>query len=901
MKVMFGMSLDGYEPPEQENTIGVFVTGPNGLLELLETRLGLGGQWSAQPLRVVQYQRCLNEAADETMFYSKSISVDGLAVADVLLGWRDEWVAAGWDGTAEISDSKRLRDMAKVEVLARERLSMGVADRLQAVIKALNDRQPAIDEVRVIDPLHDLPPAWQKVLGGLPVAQAAVDEWGGVAEEKGTDLAALQRAMLTGNRASYHGDGSFFAIESDSEHTLSRALGESFAKFDAWGSGCTTIIAGRRGAVLDEGLQSVNLPISGRADASQWRPAAQVLRLALSLLWNPLDPHRLLEFLTHPVCPVRQPMRLRLASVVASTPGVGGLDWDRVIDEARADVVAKTNGKPGAGEVVDELVRTWLVLPRFDPANGAPTTVLGEHAALVARWAAAQANNQNIEGAQRSSFLAAQKQANSAAEAIDEIARGGVDVLPRLQLERLLDQVTALGAVRPDLGAECGHIHVIRDAAAAIRPVDRIVWWDFSSPDLPRKWAWTPDEIVQLRKHGADLPSIDTMLQFAAKSWLRPVMAATRQLVLFMPRRRGHKEFAHHPLLDQILALAKDGQIPTLDLDWALDEGEIPPWISVGGRIVEHQGLPRQRRWWGLADGELLGKRELESYSSLNSFVHVPHQWVLRYKARLFPGSLAKIPEGNRQKGSLLHRLFEWLFTSSKIDWRATSQTSLQRWIGRYLPILLEQEGANYLLPGKAREAEDLRTVAVDAAWALIRHLRAARIDSVRMEKYVEGTYPGGRLGGRIDMLVSGPEKHEAVLDLKWRGFKYRCAEMRENQQLQLAVYAVMRRQSTRRWPSQAYFILEDSRMVAQDNHYFSRATVCAPAGEYANTAALWAGFEESWIWRRKQLDQGIIEVNVAGTEPDEHSIPPEGGLPIAEANVRFDDYIALTGWPEGA
>ena len=93
MKITFGMSLDGYEPPELENKIGAFVTGPMGLLDLLETRLGLGGEWPVQSLRVVQYQQCLADAgaaSDTKMFYSDSLGVDALAVAETLLGWRDE-------------------------------------------------------------------------------------------------------------------------------------------------------------------------------------------------------------------------------------------------------------------------------------------------------------------------------------------------------------------------------------------------------------------------------------------------------------------------------------------------------------------------------------------------------------------------------------------------------------------------------------------------------------------------------------------------------------------------------------------------------------------------------------------------------------------------------------------
>ena len=903
MKITFGMSLDGYEPPELQNSIGSFVTGPMGLLDLLETRLGLGGEWPVQSLRVVQYQQCLVDAGaanDTKMFYSDSLSVDALAVAETLLGWRDEWVAAGWDGTADASDSQRLQDMARVEGFARKQLGAGDADRLQVVIDALCDRNPGIDEVWLVDPLAALPPAWRKVFARLPVTQDSLDEWSGATAQEGSDLAALQQGVLNNSPVSFQGDGSFFVIESDSEYVLSRAIGESFAASDAWGSDSTTVITGQRGAILDEGLRSVDLPISGLSSKSQWRPAAQVLRLALSLVWKPLDPHRLLEFLTHPVCPLRQPLRSRLARVVANTPGIGGQDWDRVIGNARSEAIEKADGDMDAASAINEQLENWLLFPRFDPVAGAPVALLGEHCARVASWAAACADVPDIEEAQRLSFLAAQREASAAVDVIDAFARGGVEFLKRLQFDQLIDQVSASGARRPDVGAECDHIHVTGEAAAVITAVERVVWWDFSAPILPRKWPWTPAEIEQLRTHGAELPSVDSMLQFAAGSWLRPVMAATRQLVLVMPRRRGNEEFIHHPLWDQILALAGNAKIPRLDLDRELEKGETDSWISFRPSPVGHRSLPLKKRWWNLADGKLLDRRDKESYSSLNSFVDTPHRWVLRHKARLSPGSLMDLHTGNRLKGSLLHRFFEWLFTSREIDWRSANKKSLQHWVDKHFPLLLEQEGSSYLLPGKQREAEELRTTAIDAAWALIDYLRAAQVDSVHMEEKVEGSFKGGRLGGSIDILLSAPGKREAVLDLKWSRFKDRCDDLRGNRQLQLAVYAVMRQQATRQWPGEAYFILDEGRMLAQNDHFFGDAEICKTEDEYANSLTLWAAFEKRWAWRRTQLDDGVIEINVEGTEPDEASVPPEDGLAVAKPDP-FDDYLALTGWPEEA
>lgn len=900
MNVTFGMSLDGYRPAWPLSALGTATVGPQGLLDLLETRLGLAGVRPPQALRAVQYRHCLEGADDGARFYSQSFRVDALAVAQTLLHWRDEWIAAGWDGTASVSDSPRLRDLADCEVLARDALGSGFGDRLRAVIEALGRRDSGIDEVRVVDPLDDLPPVWRRVLDRLPVVKGETSRFDDLAAAAGSDLGRLQQALLTNAPVSFQGDGSFFVLVADSEQTLSRGIAGALREPGGWPAGETTVVTGQRAAVLDQGLAQVDLPVTGQTVSTPWRPAPQVLRLALSLLWKPLDPHRLLEFLTHPVCPVRQPLRSRLAAVVAEAPGIGGAEWRRVIAQARSQAIAKADGDARAGQAAGEEVATWLEVSGFDPAAGAPVGILVEQCRRVSRWAGTRASALEPDDPHRPPLLTAQAEAMSAAAAIGELDTGGTSALSRFQLERLIDHVTAGGSTRPDVAAECGHVHAVTHPGAVIEAVPRVVWWDFSAPPLPRGWPWGQAERAQLREHGAELASVDGMLQLEAHAWLRPVMSARRQLVLVMPRWLGKEAAAAHPLWDPITALAKEGRPPTVDLDRMLGGGAQHPWLPMGPSRVAHRPLPVPRRWWRLRDRRL-APRDEESFSSLSSFINAPHQWVLHYQARLRPGSLAAVSGGSRQKGALLHRLFEWLFTGKGLDWRTTDKDSLTRWVDALFPELLAQEGGNLLLPGQAREAEALRATATDAAWALLGHLRASGAQVVCMEAPAAGRYCGGRLTGRIDLLVAGEGGREAVLDLKWGGFRYRCDELRENRQLQLAVYAVMRRQETGRWPSQGYFVLEEGRLLAQADDYFAHPDLCAPSDGEANTTTLWEAFEKTWAWRQAQLDAGIVEVNVEGTEPDECSPPPEGALPVAAANDRFDDYVFLTGWPEGA
>lgn len=109
MKITFGWGLDGAAwdegaagVPEGTATLGRVTVGPTGLLEILRTRLGLRGPEIPRPMRIAAYRAALADSAHP--WCAESFSVDPWAVAKRMLAWRDELVAAGWDGTLTTVD-----------------------------------------------------------------------------------------------------------------------------------------------------------------------------------------------------------------------------------------------------------------------------------------------------------------------------------------------------------------------------------------------------------------------------------------------------------------------------------------------------------------------------------------------------------------------------------------------------------------------------------------------------------------------------------------------------------------------------------------------------------------------------------------------------------------------------
>lgn len=906
LKIIFGQDLDGYQSPRPTDLCGQVTLGPLGLLDLLELRLGLRGLRESEALRVVQFLGALRAVDDGQRFYTRSLAVDELAVARTLLDWRDTWVEAGWSGATRLGDSRRLKDLAAVESLCKGRLAPGRADRLRAVAAALRERPLPELSVELQDPRESFPAVWQQILSALNVVQAPVDAGWTVRAPAGSDLARLQEALLKNQPVRLQGDGTVLALSAHNDTLLGRAVsqilhGTFAAKKSSWFAEQhrTTLIAGNGVEALELAFEAEDHPLTGSSTPTRWRPPLQVLPLVLSLLWEPLDPHRLLEFLTHPICPLPGFVRHRLANVVAEFPGIGGTAWVEAIAELQEEAVARAEGDPQAAGRLAERIEEWLGEDRFSPETGAPLNLAAERCAKIASWALAWAAADSVDPPLRDLLLAATSQAAQAQRTLDAMAGAGLEKIGRLQLERLIDQITSQGVPVPGLVAECGHAHLVHGPGAVIETNERMLWWNFLEPSLPRRWPWSRLELTQLAENGARLPAVEAQLQNLSNVWLRPVFAATRQLILAAPRTQGGEGGRHHPLRDRLEALTSN-TIPELDVATLLGAGSKTRPLTLSTQPVPPKTLPRPVRWWRVkAPKSLLAPRDQESFSSLQSFIESPYQWVLRYKGRLRPAALSRIDDGSRQRGNLLHRFFERLFDPTGFSWKTADRKALAAWIEEAFPLLLVEEGANFLLPGRLKDRQELLETSQRTAWTLIEHLRAAKVATVELEKEVEGSFVGGKLGGYIDLLLTNAKGEEAVLDLKWGGGSYKQTELKENRALQLALYARLRK-AGKRWPAQGYYILSEGRLLAQDRDFFPSAEVCAPA-EGESAASLWLAFEKTWKWRRAQLDQGLIEVTVTGTEADKASLPPTGALEVGEHNDRYNDFAALTGWPEGA
>lgn len=872
MKLRLGLHLDGQHGRIPTNRMGVLDVGPLGLLGILETQLGLVPTSATAAQRCVQYRECLQQINGPDRFFHKSYEADDFGTAATLLAWRDEWRVHGWSGDIGNEGSKRLRDMAAVEELALAVLSPGIAERLQSILDVMQSRRLRIESIALIDPLGAFPLLWQRVLNKLPIASPEVP----TAIGRGM-LNLIQQAILGAGSAGaeapidWHDDGSLYVVRGETSVVCGRWIAEVLSQTGA----NTLYVATSEAATTDAFLAASDYPRQGLSASSAFRPALQLLPLQLELLWKPLNFNALVQFLTHPICPLSGRIRRRLARVQSQYPGIGGPRWREAIAEIEVEAGDRASK-------VRHAIEYWIEHPRFDPLIGAPVaTVLARTQRLADFF---RNSPDDASAALRLAYVAGYNQCRSFAESLAGVLKQGVELLRPRQLEQLAALATSRGNDNPLRVPEVGARPSVTHPSAAIDKHAVVVWGPLDAPALPSAWPWSKTEMEALRTAGCFLPDPDTLLQREAENWRRPILAAKDKLILILPPN----ERESHPVWQMLTALVPALPITPIESVLHVEATSMRP--------IVYSPLPEIKRWWALPEGTTIPPVEEYSFSQLEKQVFNPFHWLLANAAKLRPGSLLSLVVEFRLKGLLAHSLVERLYRDA--DGLAMSDDQFARWFGPAFDQLIEEEGAIYLMPGRRADHDNLRQALYRGLLELRRIVRAANVVSVEPERKLSGHFPGGKLGGYSDLILTKSDGSHAILDMKWAGKSHR-ARLEENRHLQLATYAELLRQSTTQWPAVGYFLFSQEKLLTCDDQWFPGThPVINRSGE--NTAQLWQRFLVTWKWRQAQFADGFFEV-VLDKCDDEDSIPPDDGLPIEVLNATYNDYLHLAGWGERA
>ncbi|WP_181008479.1 PD-(D/E)XK nuclease family protein [Sphingomonas montanisoli] len=880
MDVVFGLWADGGASPDHggvgTGALGQPVVGPAGFVDILETAVGLGGPRRPQVVRIAGFQSAL-EALDGDYFWSRSLAMDPWATARTLLGWRDELVGLGWRSEATWS-GMRLKQLAMASNAATD-LAPGLADRITAILVKLDgSTNTPITSLRLIDSAQLLPSPLRRVVERLQVLGCSVEDVGiTAAAAPTTSLGRLQRWIADGVVPESGADGSVTLATSASEPLAAEVLGQWFAGQH----GNVALVAQEDDTdLLDHGLNATGQPRAGRSRSSIHRGSLQLLLLAFRGAWAPFDPQALMELLIFPASPIAPRAARRLASALEQAPGRGGPEWVEAWEAIAANEREYAVDDTDALAAVDPRLarwREWTELEMADPVSGMPLPQALGICDRVTAWA--------VRRYAATGDLLYALTSTLAGEVRAALAALGRDLIPRLLVERVIDQALDIGHPNPGSQAEAAQWRSVPHPGAIWAPRDTVVWWNFSTTrEGADRSPWTDAERQELAAAGCPADDMTLAARAASAAWERSVMHARERIVFVSGGPGCEADEMAHPLAHRLKpALDRVGTRVTLEAALRGPTLELAG-TTIGRRAIEPRALPAPQFAWTVPSGfsaRIAGAAE--SATSLENLFSCQLMWALRHVARLRPGRVRSIPDANQLLGNLAHAIAREVFAPGDPPGPAEAE----RRTADLLEGRIDQLAAPLRHPEFAEELNSARRRLPAAMASLASCLAENDLTVEATEKQVSGIFETLlAMQGSVDLVARDRAGHAVIVDLKWtRSDRSRVNEIATGRAVQLATYGALVAGDS---PYRAgYFLLNQRQFLT----LAGTGLVGRPVEGARSFPDTWAAILAAWrTWREGAEAGTLLATGVQGVED---SIPAALGI-TRDVHCDWCDYATL-------
>ncbi len=896
MKVFFGLTFDDSFFPQPSYTKGgVYYAGPKGLVQILESHLGCTlANTNNDYIRIEQYRQSLHQylQKESATFFEASFKADQFATAAELLERRDELLLCGWDFQPGPNVPHRLQCLAEIETLAKKnKLAAGFADRVHRIIQLIPHRPLPFQWIGICEPRELLPPYCLRLLDQLQNKGIAAESIPRPYQlSSRPDLGRFQQILSPSSsekgRSRLQAEGSLLLLKGTRSTDMAAFLAKTGQLNPDFRPVC---LLPSKNRILDNALLQEGLPSMGILTASLARPALQILKLVTTFLWRPLDPFKVLEFLSLPIKPLNDELAHRLAQQMAQTPGARSEAWYATLSAFFEDIEQRTSfDKSLQPELIREQYRFWFERKRYDQSSTVPKEEVHAIFHYLKNWAKALFDE---KGSTQQSLLILSEQAKRLTELVEALPESE---LTPLELERIVRTIYEPAPIQFK-NEEKGHWPFIYHPGALYEPVSQLLWWEFIQSEPIHFFSkWYVSERAHLEKSGIRLQSPAD--ENALLIWHRknPVLRAQDQLILCIPEKNNGTETNAHPLMGNLEAAFDNLEDITISTDRPEQVCKISPQFNPPEKIrIPARSLGRPKPFVTISQAEKLTLNDEETYSSLDRLLYYPYQWAFKYKLKLNKSSILSIVRDHTLMGNLSHRLLEKLLREDPFDW---PQENIRRWVNEEGRKLLAREGAVLLLYGKEPLKISFLNKMQFAAWSLINLIKNNGWSVAGIEQNIEGDFIGIPVRARADLVLERNGEY-AVIDLKWKGLSRRELIIKNEEDLQLVLYSKLTEPADQ-WTHTAYFIIEKGSLIARNNLAFKEINPINSEADHQEVhQRIMQKMQTTLQWRLQQLTSGRIEIRCEFTHQLLEEAYGETLLELLEMknqDAPFDDYRTL-------
>lgn len=744
---------------EKDCGLGKVFVGADALLAELELRCGLTASEEDHSQRVISYMEAIRKVSGNgAPFFWDSFCNDDYGTAELMLGWRDALVKAGWDGKKDVN-SEKLRWLSNIEVHFN---NPGRADKWREII-AESEKNPVLgpsDRIKVCCPKDALDAVTAHLLDNIATISGT-----GAVEYVVKDEFRMPEAEILEFRDEYK------AYEWIASQNLTT----------------DDVVAEADPALIGDLLKQFGKPDIGASDKGIGT-IMQLLPLGIALFRYPADISALESFLQSPRSPIgklyleKKDNNGNICFVKASTVLLrhirsnGGLgeDWDKIINEARLS----HNGKKISAKEYTEAV-SFLNLWDMSKTLGKGMANVNNVKSFVIRlgkWAAAGIV---LGGEFSSQFQALSGSCKAMQRLLDGVSGSKIEIE---KLCRWASHLTVPVNISCDY-ARLGSINVVPDLADIYSKANHLLWFaSTTTNELPYEYDFlTKSETKDLTKSGLLITDKESVARNLNTLKLNGLSRCSKAIIITCLKISG-------------VETGRSAILAEISKKLTASEGTELVKTGIGqvnkdfGKAISHDFDSHIIRGF---------KRTEESYSSISTLIQSPVDYVLDYVKGYAQYGSDEIADVSTTEGNVAHAYIEQLGEKcgndpkKMLNWHRTGFDAL-------LDKVISEKGLVLCLKENVLELKIFKVSLKDSIEILLDIIISNGLVIEGFEKefiakdLIGETANGTRsdVKAAIDCLLKDPKDGKyLIFDFKYNsGMAYR-KKIEDNRELQLALY----------------------------------------------------------------------------------------------------------------
>lgn len=851
-------------------TFGTSYYGDSQLLRYLLFQAGICVKEASAEERIACYHTKARELADAGKF-ANSLKNDITGSCRAILDWRDELVSAGWDPKSYKGNSFKLNFIKDLE---SDEMPKAESDYWNLLLKISEKKRLLPENVTIVSTTRreNMLPVVEKIFASQIALGAKIeyrDEHGVVADGKLGGIQHIIENRLDEKVEVTKDDKTFGFIQFDNEDEALRYVATLPFEKD-------TLYYCQNPKRFDNTLRLLGKPACGSLIMSGEPQVIQLFRLGNDLFEYPLNINRIIEWLNMPISPIDGKLRYALSQCLVSTGGIKNEVWNEAVESYLEDI---TNEKDR--DKAQKNLNDLLPLPENEDVC---LEAAKDFNAGLKKWAVGLLG---IEDFPYDDVVREQlHQLISYCDSMLRMLDATESISSYIEYQKLCDGIMQQQSYC-QYHAEVGSMNVISKAGDIHDVAEHIVWFpamDEGAAKYPFDFL-NNDEYKELVGDGVLLYDRAYFSSMNRAAMLRPLMFAKR-LTIIEAMKVGGTKVKRHPLILQLKECIRDfekiiikGALPdsALEEDWKVNNS------SDDIQVQLNKGVVLKERHLRYDDDE----KQAESYSSLNTLIQHPFEYVCKYCANLRKVEAPSADSLSTTLGNVAHRIVEKVF-GSKDDY--------DRLINEEYDSIFEEAVTECGLLLRSHEYK----------FEYLGIQRKMKTTLIKLKNFIEdnGLEVKGceeelqitewkeagekvKLNSRVDMLLEDENGNKVIFDFKWRTNegKYEKESLKETTALQLYLYEYIARKTSGKEAKAAYIILPD--MTPMSHHDFKGAEKIAKQDiDRMAQAAL------SYKFRWEQFKDGVIE-RVEGRDIDTGDYATKENLyPLGVYDKKYSENI---------